>query len=123
MAKVLQPVGGARISEPAAAPASHAAGAQDARTTHENAAMPGARAQTGNSVPRPTKVFRVNRPPGASLGIVIQTSTSGDACVQSAQGPAAQAGIRPGLIIVAVNGVSVAGRGEAAVVEVRETYR
>ena len=90
----------------------------------------------------------------------LQTSPSGDAIVQSAQGPAAEAGIQPGgrqaaarhraqegrrhglragsiwqqlfvfdrrriahrcvagFIIVAVNGMGVAGRGEGAVVEV-----
>ena len=61
---------------------------------------------------------RINRQPGAGLGIILKTTRDGNAICEVAQGAAAAAGVVAGCVIVAVAGVPVEGRGEGAVVSV-----
>jgi hypothetical protein len=75
----------------------------------------GGRGGGGGGAGRPV---RINRQPGAGLGIILKTTRDGNAICEVAQGAAAAAGIVAGCVIEAVAGVPVAGRGEAAVVAV-----
>ena len=64
------------------------------------------------------RAVRINRQPGAGLGIILKTTRDGNAICEVAQGAAAAAGVVAGCIILAVAGVPVEGRGEGAVVSV-----
>lgn len=66
----------------------------------------------------PGRAVRINRQPGAGLGIILKTTRDGNAICEVAQGAAAAAGIVAGCVILAVAGVPVEGRGEGAVVSV-----
>jgi hypothetical protein len=78
------------------------------------APTPGAPAQAGPA----GRSVRINRQPGAGLGIILKTTRDGNAICEVAQGAAAAAGIVAGCVVVAVAGVPVEGRGEGAVVSV-----
>ena len=80
-------------------------------------AAPATATRPVESAPMATRNVTINRGSGG-LGIILQTTHSGDPIVESAQGAAAQAGVVAGCQILTCCGVSMRGQGEGAVVAV-----